>query len=221
MNQQQFESDEQRLDADAVKRVIDRAAELQRAHLETVSPDQLETLASELGISPEFVRRALNETDTTPTAATTTAPQMVTVRRKIVRKRAAMQALSAKDIRTALTPGILYSIFAGIAVLGFHPERAEISILMLMIQPAVLTIYFANHQSHRRMGALVGFSMGLLPILAGSLSDQPYRSVPGFVGFIYGPILAVLGLSVTAIKLWMQERQEPEIVEEVITEPAR
>lgn len=216
MNQQQFESDGQRLDADAVKRVIDRAAELQRAHLETVSPDQLEALASELGISPEFVHRALSETDTTVAATPT---KMVTVRRKIVRKKPTMEALSARDIRTALTPGILYALFAGIAVSGFHPDRGGAEILLLMVQPALLTAYFAMRQPHRRMGALVGFSFGLFPILAATLSD--HRGVPGIVGLVYGPMLAMLGLGAAATKIWWQERQDTEIVEEVITEPAR
>ncbi len=217
MNQQQFESGDQRLDADAVKRVIDRAAELQKAHLETVSPDQLEALASDLGISPEFVRRALSETDTTPT--TTATKQMVTVRRKVVRKKPVLEALSAKDIRTALTPGLLYAIFAGIAVMGSRPDRNGLEILLLMAQPAILTAYFASRQPHRRMGALVGLSLGLFPILAASVTND--RGVPGFVGFVYGPVLATLGFGATSVKLLWQERQETEIIEEVITEPAR
>jgi hypothetical protein len=219
MNQQQFEDGEQRLDADTVRRVIDRAAELQKAHLETVSTDQLEALASEVGISPEFVRRALSETETA--VASEPTQQMVTVRRKVVRKKAPLAGLAAKDIRTALTPGILYALFAGIAVNTTLGHNNGADVILLLVQPLILTAYFAQKQPHRRMGALVGLSYGMLPILIASMFNPPWQGVPAPAALIYGPMLAVLGFGTTAAKKWWVERQNEEVIEEIVTEPAR
>ena len=218
MSQQQFSSPEPRLDADAVRRVIDRAAALQQAHLETVSPDQIEALASEVGINPEFVRRALSEAENEPITETRTK----VVRRKIVRKKAPLAALSARQVRTALTPGAVYAVFAGLAITGFNSfgDRNVAEIILLMIQPAILVVYFGAKQPHRRMGALVGMGMGMLPILASAMTGG-IRNMPVAVGLIYGPMLAALGFSAAAARKWLDERQSDEIIEEIVHEPAR
>ncbi len=215
MNQQQLSQEETRLDAEAVKRVIDRAAALQQAHLETVSADQLEALASEVGISPEFVRKALTEPVSTET-------KLVTVRRKIVRKKAPLTPLSARDIRTALTPGAVYALFTFFVMLGFsgyNNGRGGAEIVFLLLQPAILTLFYAQKQPHRCMGALVGVGLGVLPILAGTLPNN-YSMPPG-VCFFYGPVLAALGFGATTARKWWDEHRAEEIVEEVITQPAR
>ncbi len=214
MNQQQFSEEETRLDAEAVRRVIDRAAQLQQAHLETVSADQLEALASEVGISPEFVRKALTEPVSTET-------KLVTVRRKVVRKKSPIAPLTARDIRVALTPGAVYALFAFFVMLGFNRSNnhSGAEIVFLLLQPAILTLFYAQKQPHRRMGALIGVGLGVLPILAGTLPNN-YSMPPG-VSFFYGPVLAALGFGATAARKWWDEHRAEEIVEEVVTQPAR
>lgn len=227
MSQQQFSSPESRLDADTVKRVIERAAKLQQAHLETVSPDQLEALASEVGIDPEFVRRALSEPESETAVESVEAPKHVRriVRRKVARTKTTIDGLTARDVRSALAPALLYGAFAGLAMATFQnhwDQRSTAEVILLMIQPAILTIYFAQKQPHRRMGALVGLGLGMLPIVAASFSGDTGRgNIPLLVTLIFGPILAGLGFVTTATRKWLDERNGEEIVEEVVVEPAR
>lgn len=221
MSQQQFSSPESRLDAETVKRVIDRAATLQQAHLETVSPDQLEALASEVGIDPEFVKRALGEIETEPVAEMKTVRRIV--RRKVARKKTEIAGLTARQVRTALTPGAIYALFAFFVMLnfnGYNGGRTGAEIVFLLLQPAILTVYFAQRQPHRRMGALLGLSLGLLPILAAAIPSDG-RGVPVFAGLFYGPMLAALGFGATAARKWLDERNAEEVIEEIVREPAR
>lgn len=190
---QQF--DPQRLDPQTVQQILARAADLQQAHLETLSPDQLEALAAEVGIRPEFVRRALAEGVSTPR----------------VRRRAGggIVPLSARDVRAALAPAALYALYAAFAMTPFrygtHENGAQV--LLALVQPALLAAWVGWRQPHRRMGMLAGGAMGLFACLAVVLASAP-GGMPTAMAFVFGPMLAVVGGGAAALSRWWRERAD-------------
>lgn len=195
---------QQRLDPETAQQLIARAAELQQQHLETIAPDQLEALAAEVGIRPEFVRRALSEAAEVPVVAV-----QATQPRRRRRQKREIVPLSAAQVRQATLPAALYATYTFFVLLNFNRwnGQGQAEFLFLLVQPLALALYLGWRQPHRRMAALTGAALAILPMSAATLAESGH-GIPFGIGFIAALPYAVVAAGACQLKRWWAERRE-------------
>jgi hypothetical protein len=216
--QQFHESEEQqtatiRYDAETMQKVIETATRLQQAHRETVSAEQIEEIGKEVGLDPVFVRRALDlvssgsgaETQAATTAAVTPAiTRNASVARRRERRR--MEPLSGMDILGAQAPGLLYAVYAVIAVSSFGNWRNDAGVVFGIVQPLLLTLALAARMRSRRRAAILGATLGfcgcLAAMLGGGFGNTDFGSFFGAVFF--GVFLAMLSVGTSSLSGWVR-----------------
>lgn len=160
----------QRLNPDEANQVLSRAADLQQKHLETVSVEQLEALASEVGLSPEFIRQALDEVGTAPVQRTVEAPRVATT-----------GGITRKGIVAAAVGSIPLPIALGVALGAIHNRTTSWQlfefVVVAMVLTGVLSAGLGFVARSRRLGGIAGALMGYLMFLSLYLV-QPERTYP-------------------------------------------
>lgn len=158
-----------RLDAQMQQRVIARALELQNRHQNTLSAEQLETIAAEAGIDPVFVRQAVVE---------------VTVAGPVARRRERLRPFGPSGLwehRRALAMAIGLSTFLGGGRIG--------DMLDLRMLPLLIAAWFGGELENKRSATVAGmviaignfigwqgweyFHYGLLPVAFSHFSAVP------------------------------------------------
>lgn len=178
MQRFQSENPERRFDSQDAQRILELASRLQQRHVESVSAKQIEQIAAEVGIAPEFVRRALTMLEATPTA-----PEPVEARLDRLDDVLALPAtaptatITQEVLRQALAPSALLGFFDGALAMALSRggEGSGPGHLLLMALPALALIQ-GWRAKEGRLGALSGATLGgmaLLGLLMGSLVIHP------------------------------------------------
>lgn len=177
------ESETRRYDVQAVQKIVALAQEMQTRHRETLSPEDIENLGSEIGVEPKFVRRALAhiEAQVSPAAKTISQKHAGEVSRF---------ALTRRQKAAALVPAALYlslmSFTFGMVRIGDNA-----SFLIYILLPAILAACIDITGKSKRVGALGGGLLGaavLICLFGNAASHQNQQ--PSFVDVL--PALAVL-----------------------------
>ncbi len=181
----------------AVERIIARASALQETHRQTLSPAQIEAIAAEVGIQPEFVHRALELEN----AGLSQEPQ---------ERIYAPESLTPAETRRRISLAILAYIPFALITLGMTRNLAHYELLPLFafILPAALALVLGGIARSRRVGAAAGTLTAasvvgsILTIMA--LQHEPVRFSPQDIQifsmmFGGGALLGVLGAEVRRV----------------------
>ncbi len=167
-------SDAPRYDAAAVKQIIALAEQMQTHHRQTLTPDEIEALGHEVGVEPQFIRRALAQIHA-PTPAPILQQKSPQSRQKFAAMRVEAFAfrLTRKQGRLLIVPLALY-----LMALPYTLGRIDLGdrqsiltpVLLYLLVPSVLALYLGGKGKSYRFGALVGALMGLLCVASLLLS---------------------------------------------------
>ncbi len=169
--QQQFQQPkEKRYDAKKLQHVVELATRLQHEHQETLTATQVEQMGEDLGLSPEFIRKALvlveeesvlrqvlppvvQQVYTMPPAAITTTK---------------LAPLSQRTLKQAVLPAALYVLptvvltFMVAPLQRVYPNAIPAFLIGLLIfLPLGLALFAGGRQRSRRAGALGGAAVTL------------------------------------------------------------
>lgn len=216
--QLQVPSSERRYDPAELERIVGLATRLQQQHQETLDSAQVEQLGTELGISPEHVRRALALLDETQQTA---PPKPVVVSETPVRG-----ALSKETIRRAVVPSLLSALPALLMVpwmVYYHFYRAHpvlfpvLTALVLVLVPMVRAAFAGWNGVRLRAGALGGAVAGLSAWFVGVIAaflESRSAIVPGeflmVMLFLFTGVMASLGLLSALARQWWERRPATE-----------
>lgn len=173
-----------RYDAQTVRRVIALAEQMQTRHRETLSTEEVENLGREVGVEPEFVRRALAQID---------SPQNITSISDLGRQKPVVEvslgSLTRRQRALAMVPPALYALMMPLTFAWFHNSDNR-AVLFYLILPSFLAFCVGVKGKSKRVGTLNGILFALASILS-LVGNAAYDhdSQPTFAEF--GMILAI------------------------------
>jgi hypothetical protein len=144
-----------RYEPQAVVRIIERASDLQETHQQTLSPAQIEAIAAEVGIRPEFVHQALE----LEKAGLSQEPQTAVYR---------PTSLTPAETRRRVGLAILAHFAFAVVTLGLvrSTQHYELMPLFAFIVPAALALILGGVARLRRVGAAAGTLVGASVVAA-------------------------------------------------------
>lgn len=156
LEQTEQEQTQPRYEQSEVERIIAQASALQDKHHRTLSQEQIESIAAEVGIRPEFVRLAMGD-ETIP---------VVSQQSQVVRHEA---VVTAEPVSTAyLAAGIgAYGILATALLVSGHDA---LMFLIVFVIPFLLAIALGVMSQSRRRGAALGAALAVTVIVAAMMS---------------------------------------------------
>ena len=217
--QQQFQSpEEKRYDAKKLQQVVELATRLQHEHHETLTAAQVEQMGQDLGLSPEFVRKALVLVEEEEVQKHVPA-QRANVTAQATSQESSLEVLSRRTLKKALLPALIYAPFALlfvplVAVLSVSDQTAMTPILLivtLIALPPIMALSSGGQVRHRRAGVLGGAVIGLLAWVGFMIAS--YRNSPpdflttmllALMCYLFGGIL--LGGISSVIRRWWEDR---------------
>ncbi len=182
--------DTPRYDAAAVKQIIALAEQMQTHHRQTMTPHEVVALSHEVGVEPEFIRRALAQmasgTAVSTTASTTaSSPSQTSQAVAQTRVETFPFQLTRKQRRLLAVPVVLYLLLLpftlGLINLGDSTNNST-ALLMYMIVPTVLALYLGGKSKSCRFGALLGVVTGLTALVSIAINNvaaHHYSAPPG------------------------------------------
>jgi hypothetical protein len=186
--QQQFQqNDEKRYDAKKLQQVVELATRLQHEHHETLTAAQVEQMGQDLGLSPEFIRKALVlvEEEEARTVSAPPVRQQVYAAPPVPTQMHHTGRLSKQAIKRALLPGIIYGVPA--CLLAFlvtplqrlYPNAVPMFLISsLIVLPPLLALVTGGLQRSRRAGVLGGVAVALAAWLGFVVSSLRSRYIP-------------------------------------------
>jgi hypothetical protein len=190
--QQQFQqTEEKRYDAKKLQQVVELATRLQHEHHETLTAAQVEQMGQDLGLSPEFIRKALvlvEEEETRAVSVPLESPHVYTTA-PVPTQGHHTGRLSQRAIKQALVPGIVYGV--PVCLLAFlvppfqhlYPNAVPLFLITsLIVLPTLLALVTGGLQRSRRAGILGGVAVALAAWLGIVLSSvrTPYPPTNNF-----------------------------------------
>jgi hypothetical protein len=136
----------------AAERILARAGALQEVHGQMQSTAQIEAVAAEVGIKPEFVHLAIEEEK-----IGTVAPSVAVVK---------PQPRSLAKVRTVTTGLAGTLVFAGYNIAAYRDVSRGGWIFALLIFPLLLSFALGLMGRSRRSGVISGFVVGATPAVA-------------------------------------------------------
>jgi hypothetical protein len=192
---------ERRYDTQTMHKAVEIAARMQAEHQETLTAQEIEAIATEAGIDPRFIQRAL-EIAETETAGQKTQ-QVVAVRQRQRSRR----RLSRKAMTLIFGVPLLYFVFALPMIFMAMKARDDgfLSVFLILVLPFLVTLISAANLRRTRQGAVLGFLMGIFAFLApfvASLSQNNPGNISlfGFIAFCFVVIGTVLGAATTWVR---------------------
>ena len=188
-----------RYDPKTIEKAVAMAAMMQAEHQESLSSEELEAIASEAGISPEFMRRALSLLEEGETPVQTTP---VAVKRTVrSRRTAGLQRLTARQKKLIFGFPLLYAAgaFLPLAVafswLQHGPQNPGLSLAILfgLMLPALLAVTLGANLSRKRQGAVAGAITGASAALAGILAALTFANQGGDFNGVTASLLLLTG----------------------------
>ena len=180
-----------RYDAQTVQTVIALAQEMQAQHRESLTPDEIEGLGHEVGVAPEFVRRALKHVEAQkmqPVPVGSTAH----TRRKTEVSRRSLSRLTRRQKAQAVVPAALYFLIM-LCTFGLVSRNdSQMQINLYAILPAFLAFGVGAKVKSLRVSVLSGTLFGVAGI-SGALASSAYQ----------GETLPTLGLFALLLGLWV------------------
>ncbi len=181
-----------RLDGDAIREVLARASELQTNATETMSVAELENLAREMGVSPQFVRQAVAERYASPS---TVAPITNQTSRELLVDW--LLSFVAPTPRQARRRGWVFGIslvYALLMSVVISADAGRLAVLLLLVGCPLLVAYLGAATKHKRRGARYGAFLATLT-MAAPLLTETFRSTS--IPPPPGEVLAILCLAAT------------------------
>jgi hypothetical protein len=152
-----------RYDSETVREVLARASEIEaQTETELLTATQVEALGSELGLSPEAVRRALGEKSGVASEVAKTST---------ITRDKALEPLTQERIKAAYLPNLWYGlvcfpiIFALYRLMHGGTTPSEIGVPMAIAVAFVVPVYLAFRSGFLTKEARVGAVGGLLTVL--------------------------------------------------------
>lgn len=161
---------DERYDTATVQKALTLAQQLQTRHRETLSADELEALGSEIGVEPEFIRRALAQME----AQTKSANEAVPNRYKRVLQRAA-KPLTQRQQVIAITPAVSYLLLMPLTfpwVTAYYASVNGRLYLLYLALPLILSFCAGVYGNSKRGGTLAGVLLGLVSMLFVAIIDE-------------------------------------------------
>ena len=152
--------DAPRYDAATVQHIIVLAQQMQTRHRETMTPEQVEALGHEVGVEPEFVRRALAQVEARAEPGSQAAGKHTKRVTEI-----SCRPLSRRQRALAVVPATLFLLLA-LLLFGQTSTVGNLGILLYVVLPAVLTLCAAVKGNSKRIGMLSGSLFGLASAIA-------------------------------------------------------
>ena len=216
-----------RYDAETVQKIIALAEKMQTQHRETLTAGDIENLGRDVGVEPEFVRRALahiEQAQMQPVPIENGTRR--TSRRREVSRRP-LTRLTRRQKIASLVPSALFTLLVPFTLHTIDSSDTS-AIFFYLFLPAVLAFCFALRGKSKRVGALGGGLLGLVVLLAILLNTVFRRASMPSLGEVM-PVLALLtsagvslGLGGAAIGKWInsphQKRRRVRFVVEEIGE---
>ncbi|WP_395093568.1 hypothetical protein [Armatimonas sp.] len=219
--QQQFQQpEEKRYDAKKLQQVVELATRLQHQHYETLTAAQVEQMGEDLGLSPEFIRKALvlvEEEETQQYLAPTSHVEPLAR----VQTEASPKRLSRKTIRKVLLPALAITplvwvvgpILAVAMQSDFKPGLELIIMGIMVAVPAVAALVSGASSRSRRAGLLGGAAVGLISWVGFLLTVVPSGNYLSsmLIGLMFylGGASALASLAV-ALRRWWKDRPASE-----------
>nr|WP_309693243.1 hypothetical protein [Armatimonas sp.] len=222
--QQQFQQpEEKRYDAKKLQQVVELATRLQHQHHETLTAAQIEQMGEDLGLSPEFIRKALVLVEEEEIQQPQLSQQSMEPRAR-VHTEFSTKRLSRQTIRKVLLPALAITplvwvigpILADAMRSDFNPVLELIIQGTMVVVPALAALFAGGSTRSRRAGLLGGAAVGLISWIGFLLSMIPsglptnYLSIM-FIGLVLylggGSALASLAV---ALRRWWKDRPASE-----------
>lgn len=142
---------------ESAREVLSRAAQLQEENGETLSAEQLETLAAETGIAPRYVRRALAE--------------------QRFRRHRVRRPINRRERRVLGGIPLAYGILLFAAVYFFPATPGFLAPLLVFFLPPLIAFLSGAYLNSKRLGALSG-ALLIGCMLGGILAAMRIESGP-------------------------------------------
>ena len=175
----------------AAERILARAGALQEVHGQLLSREQIEAVASEIGIQPEFVQLAIeqekqekadalaSQQHSTPPTSVPVVAVTVPMTRRARRENVVLNVVMPAGVTSG------YGVTAALVLLFYGPyPPAHVLIFFLVVLPGLLALILGGKARSRRWGAGAGAAMGFaafaaLAILVGLTSAGQPRAFDG------------------------------------------
>ena len=186
--------DAARYDTATVKEILARAEAMQAHHRATLTPDAIIALGQEVGVEPEFVRRALAATQTQTAPAEPFAPVTRKKRQTRVRRVGLRRFFTRRQRAATLVPPALYTVLMPFTFPWFANENRDIfhsgMAWLYRVLPAALGFYLAFRNKSRAAGAFGGGLFGLAALVT-CMENAAFRhwGQPGLGEFLLYLIL--------------------------------
>lgn len=151
-----------RYDAAAVKEILARAEAMQARHRATLTPDAIIALGQEIGVEPEFVKRALAQTEAQASALRTHASARQQTRRKQVVLSG--RALTRRQWGAALVPAALYLMLFPFTLFSSTLNMnlsSDVFVWLFIVFPAFLALCAGRAGKSIRVGIIGGGLLGV------------------------------------------------------------
>ena len=204
---------EKRYDAKTVEKAVALASRMQAEHEETLSSEEIESIAAEAGIRPEFMRRALMVLET-PEAAQQTQVSPVALRSS--ERKAALRKRRLTRRQRSLIFGVppLYILSTmpvlALAITGMNsfPNTLAVATFFtfLIVLPGLLSLTLGASLPRKRQGAFAGALTGFGVFVAAVICSAAFGHASGpasafFAGLsIFAAAGAFLGFTGTWLK---------------------
>ena len=163
-----------RYDAETVQKIIALAEKMQTQHRETLTAGDIENLGRDVGVEPEFVRRALAHIEKAQMQ-----PVLVsagTRRREVSRRSLSLSRLTRRQRATVLVPVALYTVLMPLIMETISPSDNAANLLYVFL-PAALAFCLGIKARSKLAGAFGGLLLGLSAVF-GLLMNSFYNGRP-------------------------------------------
>ena len=141
-------------DPSAAERILAQAGALQEVHGQLLSREQIEAVAAEIGITPEFVHLAIEQEKNGIAAQSLTVVQPQT--RSLTKLRV---------VTTGIACALFAAVYAGLNIQSAHEEISiTVVILAACVFPLLLSLLAGAVGQSRRWGAVSGLAIALTAI---------------------------------------------------------
>ena len=198
-----------RYDGETVQKIIALAQEMQTHHRATLTASDIEDLGREVGVEPDFVRRALaaiEKQKRQPVLINTN-----TRRREISRRTLSVSRLTRKQRATALAPAALYTVLMPL-LMGTHYLSTDAGIFLYFLLPVALAFGAGFIAKSKRAGMLSGSLLGISAFIGIMINNMFHHGefaptfaeiLPPMAMFLFAGI--ALGTSGASIRQFMSE----------------
>lgn len=151
-----------RYDTETVQQVIALAGQMQTHHRETLSRVELEALGAEVGVEPEFIRRALAQVEGKKAGPVQTAPTSLRQNSAVV---VPVSPLTRQQWIATFLPLVVYTLFLLPEAFRWVRFPYWAPVLIYLVLPTLLAFGMGAAGKSKRLGALGGSVAGITTLL--------------------------------------------------------